>query len=243
MNPVDNITPAAKALMKKKMSFSGRKAGMAFPSIGIQTPIAPATRMEAIAASLYLRALVLSRPSSSVSHVQSPKAEEGSRRKTQKRENDEGNINDGVEIYLDLYRALLIGDWDAAQGFLNRHPLAMSAQITSEEKTALHVAAKAGRVHIVAELVNLIGCPALASVACRGNYRMAEIMLERNARLIRIEDNEEDISVFNALYNGHLILARYLYLHTPLEILMRENSTMGASNIYEAILYKAWGKN
>ena len=84
MNPVDNITPAAKALMKKKMSFSGRKAGMVFPSIGIQTPNAPATRMEAIAASLYLRAWVLSRPSSSVSHVQSPKAEEGSRRKTQK---------------------------------------------------------------------------------------------------------------------------------------------------------------
>ena len=68
-------------------------------------------------------------------------------------------------------------------------------------------------------------------------------MLEKNERLIRIEDDEENIPVVVALYNGHLILARYLYLHTPLEILMPENSTMGASIIYEAILNKAWGKN
>nr|XP_023888257.1 ankyrin repeat-containing protein NPR4-like isoform X3 [Quercus suber] len=165
-------------------------------------------------------------------------------------ESDEGNINDGVEIYLDLYKALQIGDWDAIEDFLNRHPHAISAKITSRDKTALHVAAEAGHVHIVEELVNLMseenleikdnkGRTALDGVACRGNYRMAECMLEKNERLIRIEDDNGNIPVVMALYNGHLILARYLYLHTPLEILMPENSTMGASIIYEAILNKA----
>ncbi|KAL0008123.1 hypothetical protein SO802_009625 [Lithocarpus litseifolius] len=96
-----------------------------------------------------------------------------------------GNINNGVEIYLDLYKALQIGDWNAAKDFLNRHPHAISAKFTYKDKTALHVAAEAGHVHIVEELVKLMpeenleikdyrGCTALVRVACRGNYRMAK---------------------------------------------------------------------
>ena len=54
MKPVARITPAAKALIMKKMWFSGFRAGTFFPSRGMLTPAAPATRMEAIAASLYL---------------------------------------------------------------------------------------------------------------------------------------------------------------------------------------------
>ena len=64
-----------------------------------------------------------------------------------------GNIDDGVEIYMDLYKALQIGDWNAAKEFLNRHPHAISAKITANDQTALHVAAEAGHVHIVEELV------------------------------------------------------------------------------------------
>ena len=60
-----------------------------------------------------------------------------------------GNIDDGVEIYTDLYKSLQIGDWNAAKEFLNRHPHAISAKITVREKTALHVAVEAGHVHIV----------------------------------------------------------------------------------------------
>ena len=46
-----------------------------------------------------------------------------------------GNIDDGVEIYMDLYKALQIGDWNAANKFLDRHPHAISAKITVREKT------------------------------------------------------------------------------------------------------------
>ena len=165
-----------------------------------------------------------------------------------------GNIDDGVEIYMDLYKALQIGNWNAAKEFLDRHPHALSAKITVTEKTALHVAAEAGHVHIVEELVKqmseenleikeIYGYTALAGAAYHGNYRIAECMLGKNESLVSIANNEGVIPVVLALYNGHLKLARHLYLLTPLEILLPENGTMGASVVCEAIFNKALGKN
>ena len=163
-----------------------------------------------------------------------------------------GNIDDGVEIYTDLYKALQIGDWNAAKEFLNSH--AISAKITVRDKTALHVAAEAGHVHIVEELVkqmseenlelkDIQGFTALALAISNGNCRIAECMLGKNENLIIIGNNFGTIPVVLALYNGHLKLARYLYLLTPLEILVPENGTIGATVVCEAIYNKALGKN
>ena len=165
-----------------------------------------------------------------------------------------GNIDDGVEIYMDLYKALQIGDWNAANKFFDRHPLAISAKITVTDKTALHVAVEAGNLHMVEELVKKMsernleikdseGWTALARAAYFGNYCIAECMLGRNENLISIRDANGDIPVVLALYNGHLKLARYLYLLTPPEILLTENGTMGATVVCEAIYNKALGKN
>ena len=165
-----------------------------------------------------------------------------------------GNIEGGVEIYMDLYEALQIGDWNAASKFLDRHPHAISAKITVTEKTALHVAAEAGHVHIVEELVKQMseenleikddeGYTALARATYNGNYRMAECMLGKNENLLSIGDDKGVIPVVLALFNGHLKLARYLYLLTPLEILMPEKGTMGATVVCEAIYNNALGKN
>ena len=165
-----------------------------------------------------------------------------------------GNIEDGVEIYMDLYKALQIGDWNAANQFLDRHPHAISAKITVMDKTALHVAAEAGHVHIVEELVkqmseedleikDFAGFTALAQAAYKGKYPIAECMLGKNLNLIGIATNEDYIPVALALLNGHLKLARYLYLLTPLEILKPENGTIGATVVCEAIYNKALGKN
>ena len=164
-----------------------------------------------------------------------------------------GNIDDGVEIYMDLNKALQNGNWNAAKEFLNRHPHAISAKITVRGKTALYVAAEAGHVHIVEELVkqmseenleikDIYGFTALARAAYNGNYRIAECMLGKNENLTSIGD-DGNIPVVLALFNGHLKLARYLYLLTPPEILLPENGTMGASVVFEAIDNKALGKN
>ena len=166
-----------------------------------------------------------------------------------------GNVDDGVEIYMRLNKALQIGDWNAAKEILDRHPNTISAKITALDKTALHVATEAGHVHIVEELVNEMseenyleikdfeGFTPLARAAYNGNYRMAECMLGKFENLIRIATDEGNIPVVLALFNGHLKLARYLYLCTPLEILLPENGTMGASVVCEAICNNALGKN
>ena len=70
-------------------------------------------------------------------------------------------------------------------------------------------------------------------------------MLGKNENLIRIatDERERKIPVVLALLNGHLKLARYLYLLTPPEILLPENGNMGATVVCEAIYNKALGKN
>ena len=167
---------------------------------------------------------------------------------------EEGNIGDCVEIYIDLYKSLQIGDWNAAKEFLNRDPPAISAKIAVWGKTALHVAAEAGHVHIVEELVKQMskenleikdfeGYTALALACYNGNYRMAECMLGKNENLISIRTDRNKIPLFLALLNGHLRLARSLYLLTPLEILLPENGTTGAKVVCEAIYNNALGKN
>ena len=166
-----------------------------------------------------------------------------------------GDIDDGVEIYMDLYKALQIGDWNAAKEFLSRRPLAIRAKITVRGQTTLHVAAEAGHVHIVEELVKELseenylnikddqGFTALARAAYNGNYRMAECMLVKNGNLISIGADEGILPVLIALSNGHVKLARYLYLLTPQEILLPENGTMGTAIVCQAIFNEALGKN
>lgn len=52
---VARMTPAANALTTKKPSFSGFSEGSLRPRIGRRTPSPPATRMQAMAASLSAR--------------------------------------------------------------------------------------------------------------------------------------------------------------------------------------------
>ena len=169
---------------------------------------------------------------------------------------NEGNINDGFESYMDFFKALRIADCNAANEFLDRYPLATFAKITATGKTALRVAAEAGHLHMVEELVQFMskkdleirdiygfGFTALAWATYFGNYRIAECMLLKNENLISIEDDFGNIPVVLALKNGHLKLARYLYLLTPMEILMPEKGPTGATVVCEAIYNNALGKN
>lgn len=68
MNPVDRITPAAKAFVTKKKDVSGRREGKTLPKRGKRTPITPASRTAGMAAILYLRAPALFSWSSSCEH-------------------------------------------------------------------------------------------------------------------------------------------------------------------------------
>ena len=93
------------------------------------------------------------------------------------------------------------------------------------------------------EIKDFEGYTALARACYNGNYRMAECMLGKNENLISIRTDRNEIPLFLVLLNGHLRLARLLYLLTPLEILLPENGTTGAKVVCEAIYNNALGKN
>ncbi|XP_062175363.1 uncharacterized protein LOC133880430 isoform X2 [Alnus glutinosa] len=145
---------------------------------------------------------------------------------------ENGNV-DHVQ-YEALIEALQSGDWNAAEEFLNGQPDARSAKITSLGETALYVAVTAGYEHIVEKLVDVMsvedlaipdtfGNTPLVAALDAGNYMMAACMLRKNNKLIGIEDSEQRIPVIQAIGNGDIELARYLYSLTPLEDLTKEN--------------------
>ena len=163
---------------------------------------------------------------------------------------EEGNIDDVDEIYMNFYEALQQGSWTDAGRLLYFHPNAIGAKIAVTGNSALRVAAEAGQVGIVEELVKLMpeenletkdfGFSALAWAASNGNFRMTQCMLGTNANLLTIRNNFGTIPVVLALKNGHLDLARYIYLHTPSEILLAERSSIAATVVSEAIYNNAF---
>ncbi|KAI3913898.1 hypothetical protein MKW92_051683 [Papaver armeniacum] len=102
--------------------------------------------------------------------------------------------------YLPLYKAALKGDWGNAEEFLKTHPDALNAVITSNQRTALHVAASAGHLRFTLKLVALMDVDALAlqdsyngdtalhfaSVA--GITEAAKAMITKNNRLTQIQN-------------------------------------------------------
>ena len=121
-------------------------------------------------------------------------------------------------------------------------------------RTALHVAADAGYVHVVDLLVKFMsaeqlevrdneGFTALARVTCNGNRRLVECMIGKSGKLTTIQNDKGNIPAVAALYDGNLELARYLYSRTPPDILRPENDIIGPTVVCEAIYNNALGKN
>jgi hypothetical protein len=156
-------------------------------------------------------------------------------------------FNTGINYvqYETLKKAVQSGDWIVAEEFLKRQPDAVAAKITNFGETALYVAVHSGHEHIVEKLVDLMfeedlaipnnaGSTALVNAVCVGNYRMAACMLRKNNNLIRIRDGKV-IPVNQAIFIGHIELARYLYSLTPLEHLMLEGGIDGSTLCIHAI--------
>ena len=129
-----------------------------------------------------------------------------------------------------------------------------SARCSRTGKTALHFAAEAGCVKVVDQLVMLMsaenleiidndGFTALARATCKGNRRLAECMVRKSEKLITIQNDKGNIPAVAALYDGNLDLARYLYFHTPSEILRAGTGIIGPTVVCEAIYNNALGKN
>ncbi|KAJ6317335.1 hypothetical protein OIU76_012969 [Salix suchowensis] len=89
---------------------------------------------------------------------------------------------------LTLYKYAHSGEWDKTEDYLSRYPDAIKAKIDPRGGTALHVAARAGNLKVVEELVKLmsekeleiqddIGNTALCSAAAVGIKKIAECLI------------------------------------------------------------------
>ncbi|KAI7983314.1 Ankyrin repeat-containing protein ITN1 [Camellia lanceoleosa] len=98
--------------------------------------------------------------------------------------------------------------------FLELHPDALSAQISSYGETALHIAALSGHVKIVEELVNMTsvedltlkndyGETALSLAAGGGITRVAKPLVRKNHDLLGIKNINDVIPVVVAAQFGH----------------------------------------
>nr|XP_028953458.1 uncharacterized protein LOC114822689 [Malus domestica] len=105
--------------------------------------------------------------------------------------------------YQPLLLAAITGDWESARTFLERDPEAVTAVITSQALTALHVAAKEGQWQFIMKLVelmpaealaarNILGQTALHNLAISGDscIEAAKSLVTRNPALPQITDTE-----------------------------------------------------
>ncbi|CAL5408257.1 unnamed protein product [Camellia sinensis] len=119
--------------------------------------------------------------------------------------------------------------------FLELHPNALSAKISSFGETTLHIAALAGQVKIVEELVHMTsvedltlkndyGETALSLAAGGGITRVAKPLVRKNRALLGIKNIYGVIPAVVAAQFGHTDMVYFLYYMTEEEDLDPESS-------------------
>lgn len=154
---------------------------------------------------------------------------------------------------LTLYRAVDSGDLETTKSFLDLHPDALTASLSADGDTALHIAVLAGRVKVVGELVKRIdekdlaiknknGATALNFAATGGVTKIAEYLVRKNRELLTIPNQHGNIPVVIASLYGHDDMVRYLYRETPIEELDPDKGTNGAMLLTSCIIDDIFGE-
>ncbi|KAF2309969.1 hypothetical protein GH714_005898 [Hevea brasiliensis] len=138
------------------------------------------------------------------------------------------------------------GDWETAEGILDKYPEEVKTRMNTEGQTALHIATAASHTHFVEQLINKIpdeentsgylniktdtsvrpddegnaatGNTAFFYAAASGNVKIAQIMLEKNKDLAMIEGRGNVLPIHIAALLGRGKMVRYLYKETKYEL-------------------------
>ncbi|KAJ6323140.1 hypothetical protein OIU77_012887 [Salix suchowensis] len=148
---------------------------------------------------------------------------------------------------LTLYKYAHSGEWDKTEDYLSRYPDAIKAKIDPRGGTALHVAARAGNLKVVEELVKLmsekeleiqddIGNTALCSAAAVGIKKIAECLVSKNQNLVTFVDKYKRIPLVEACMRNQKDMARYLYPVTPVEFLCDQDNGIHGSNFLQSAI-------
>ncbi|KAI3893163.1 hypothetical protein MKX03_020188 [Papaver bracteatum] len=116
--------------------------------------------------------------------------------------------------------------WGGAHKFFEKFPKALTAKITENGSTALHVAVGLGRIDFVKELLSLMtreqletktpqGTTAI-SIAARGsNMELVEMLVKKNDSLLVMQDENGHFPIITSAVNANEKMLRYLYKATP----------------------------
>ncbi|KAA8531046.1 hypothetical protein F0562_005755 [Nyssa sinensis] len=144
-------------------------------------------------------------------------------------------IEHEMEGYEWLCKAVEDGDKNVVTRYFKDNPNAITATISPNGDTALHVAILAGNEKIAEELVQLMpkdslaltnkfGSTPLSLAAISGLTKLAKAMVDKSPGLVSIANEYEDgqLPVILASLYGRRGMVRYLYTMTPLEELSPE---------------------
>ncbi|KAI3978542.1 hypothetical protein MKX01_015717 [Papaver californicum] len=129
-------------------------------------------------------------------------------------EENGGLTTDHIKKYQVLYKAALKGDWLTAKRILKADSNAITAKITKNDETVLHVAAASRHSMFVGKLVKLMPSYALALKNCEGEtmlhvvaaagiIRAAKDMVNKNPNLTQIRDASGWVPLVTAVYNAN----------------------------------------
>ncbi|KAI3857564.1 hypothetical protein MKW98_028828 [Papaver atlanticum] len=115
--------------------------------------------------------------------------------------------------------------WRGAHKFFRDFPEALTAEITEDGSTALHVAVRLSRVDFVRELLKFMttqqselkthqGNTVIAVAAGGNNIEIVQMLVKSNPRLLQIGNENHLHAVTIAAINGNEMIMRYLYPST-----------------------------
>ncbi|KAI3965162.1 hypothetical protein MKX01_027653 [Papaver californicum] len=107
-----------------------------------------------------------------------------------------------IKKYQILYKAALKDDWLMAKRILKANPEAITAKITNNEETVLHVAA-ASRHSMFVDKLNCEGETMLHAVAAAGFIGAARFMVDNNSKLTQIPDAYGWVPLVTAVYTAN----------------------------------------
>ncbi|KAL0842640.1 hypothetical protein Bca101_015885 [Brassica carinata] len=157
--------------------------------------------------------------------------------------------------YVELSQGISQGRVEVVKDFLNRRPDAVDEWINFYE-TPLLKACACGKPEIVKELLrrmtpeqmipkmsqNASYHTPLTVVAVSGNMEIADVLITKNPKLLEIPGNNGQIPVVVAVENTQMEMARYLYIRTPIQVLLDEDGYHGSLLFLNAIFYNMLGQ-
>ncbi|CAK7325277.1 unnamed protein product [Dovyalis caffra] len=161
-------------------------------------------------------------------------------------------VQNAYTRWLELNKLAYSGNWDSVKRFLDHHPDAINAKITSNGGTALHVATVGVNMEVGEKLVEFMspedleivdnyGNTALDLAACLGTEKMAKCMIRKNKKLVNLLNGIGRIPVVESCCGNHKDLTHYLYFVTPLELLNQDNGCHGSLLLQFSITCKMFG--